>query len=210
MSSLRITISMWNVLCCLLLGLSLVMTGCGGPPTIRASSVITPRIEKVAFLHFIYRDVEMREVSSYTYGQGGARIVDTGFDGFGRHLVEQAEIAFTVHQVSVRTATVIDGETPLSSAIPSSDDAEVPILVIAPVSGKTQANRHSTVTSYVFSAYLLDADGRQPVWKSIIDTSTWAGNDFVMKKVRATMYDEAYAAQLLKALVERMKRDGVI
>lgn len=186
-----------------------LIAGCGGPPSIRESTVLVGSVEKAARLHFVYRNVEMRKASSYSYGQG-ASIVDTGFDGFGRRLVEQAETAFAARKVSVLSAAVLEGKEALPAQSLSAGEAPAPILVIAPLSGTTQANRHSTRTSYVFSAHLMDPQSRRLLWKATIDTSTWAGNDFVMKNVDKTVYDDSYALQLLRVVMGELGQAGLI
>ncbi|MGE5471895.1 MAG: hypothetical protein ACM3X0_13945 [Bacteroidota bacterium] len=186
----------------------LLLTGCGAPPTVRDSVVLAASVEKTGRLHFVYRATEMRTVSSYRYGQG-APVVDTGFDGFGQNLARQAENAFAARQVAVLSATVLGSKDALP--VPASTgEAAAPVLLISPVSGTTQANRQSTRTSYVFSAHLMDPQSRRLLWKATIDTSTWAGQDFVMRNVEKTVYDDKYALQLLQAIVDKLGEAGLI
>ncbi|MDP1655160.1 MAG: hypothetical protein Q8K91_08475 [Hylemonella sp.] len=168
-------------------------------------------------LQFVYRKAEMRTVSSTSYGQGGVSIANTGFDGFGPLLVKQAEAAFAQQKVTVVGAKVIEDKEPIKveSSSQAADDGTArtfaaPVLIVTPTSGKVSANQHATRTSYVFSVLLIDPDARRTIWRATIDTSTWSGQDFVLKNVSKTLYDESYASQLLSAIANQMKIDGVI
>ncbi len=186
-----------------------LLAGCASPPRLRDVSLLASNVEKTTRLHFVYRQVEMRTVSSTRYGQG-APVVDTGFAGFGKVLVGQAAQAFAARQVTVLSAAVVGGNELLPLNSPAAASELAPVLVIVPVSGSTQANRQSTRTSYVFAVQLTDPQSRRLLWKATIDTSTWAGNDFVMKSFEKTEYDDKYAAQLLQAVAEQLAVAGLI
>lgn len=189
--------------------LSLLIAGCAAPPRLREVSLLATGVEKTARLHFIYRQVEMHTVSSTRFGQG-ATVVDTGFDGFGKVLAGQAATAFAGRKVAVLSAAVVNGKEPLPVYSPATGVEPAPVLVIAPVSGSTQANRHSTRTSYVFAVQLIDPQSRRLLWKATIDTSTWAGSDFVMRSFEKTEYDDKYALQLFQAVAEQLAEAGLI
>lgn len=189
--------------------LSLLIAGCASPPRLRDVNLLATNVEKTTRLHFVYRQVEMRTVSSTRYGQG-APVVDTGFAGFGKVLVGQASQAFAGHRVTVLSAAVVGGSEILPVNSPAAGVEPAPVLVIVPVSGSTQANRQSTRTSYVFAVQLTDPQSRRLLWKATIDTSTWAGNDFVMKSFEKTEYDDKYALQLLQAVAEQLAVAGLI
>lgn len=192
--------------------ISLLLVACGSAPTIKESKVMSTITDKTRNLQFIYRKVEMRLVSTTSYGSGGVSIANTGFDDFGPLLARQAEIVFAPYQVGVMSAKVIEGKEPIRidvSQAGASTNAPA-VLVVAPTSGKVSGNGRATSASYVFSALLINPDGRSTLWRATIDTSAWTGQDIVLKHMSKTLYDEAYATQLLTAIANQMKVDGVI
>lgn len=193
----------------LVTGLLALVAACASPPSIRDSSMLVKDYAKAERINFVYRAVEMKTVSSQRYGQG-ASIADTGFDDFGKLLVAQAGDVFSGRHVTVLSSSLQDGAALLPSFAAPAGETLSPILLVQPVSGKSQANRHSTRSSYVFSAQLLDPASRRLLWKATIDTSVWVGQDLVMKNFEKTTYDAAYARQLLLALAEKMAEDGLI
>jgi hypothetical protein len=190
--------------------ITFLLAACGAPPTIRDSQVMAPVAAKTTSLQFIYRNVEMTQTSSI-WGKGAA-VANTGFSGFGALLVKQAPAAFAPHGVAVVESKELDGKQPIitAGAPQGAGGTALPILAVTPISGRTSSNGKSTSTSYVFSAQLIDPASRRLIWKATIDTSTWSGQDIVMKHVEKTLYDDAYAAQLLKAVTTQLKQDGVI
>ncbi|MBI2306870.1 MAG: hypothetical protein HYU78_06155 [Rhodocyclales bacterium] len=198
----------------LLFALSLVCTllvaACGSPPSIRESSLLTANFEKARRLHFVYRQVELKTTSSYSYGRG-AYIADTGFSQFGALLANQAAQAFAEKKVAVASAQVIDESATFPpQGVMGADNTPLPVLLVAPVSGSSQGTKQATSISHVFSVRLLDPRTKRLIWKASIDTRTWSGQDFVMKHAAKTLYDEAYAAKFLGAVAEKMADDGVI
>jgi hypothetical protein len=184
-----------------------LLAGCGAPPAIRQSQVMAGNPGKTASLQFIYRNVAMTTVSSD--GDGSIIAADTGFSRFGELLAQQAEPAFARHKVTVTETKVLhDNERPALD--PAAHGAMPPVLVIAPSSGKTRSNGRATSTSHVFDACLMELASRRALWTATIDTSTWSGHDIVLKHWQKTLYDAAYAEQLLKAVADQMKRDGII
>ncbi len=90
------------------------------------------------------------------------------------------------------------------------ESAEGGVLYVFASSGKVTTNQHMVRANYTFQALLLDPVSRKVRWQASIDTSAWAGRDFVMKIADATVYDEEYAKQLLTVVANKMKSDGVI
>lgn len=190
-------------------GLLALVAACASPPSVRESSLLVKDYARTERINFVYRTVEMKTVSSQRYGQG-ASIADTGFDDFGKLLVEQAGDVFAGRHVTVLSSSLLAGAAPMPALAAPGGGVPSPILVVLPVSGKSQASRQSSRTSYVFSAQLLDPASRRLLWKATIDTSTWVGQDLVMKNFEKTTYDLAYARQLLLALADKMAEDGLI
>ena len=62
----------------------------------------------------------------------------------------------------------------------------------------------------MFDACLIELASRRVLWTATIDSSTWSGHDIVLKHLQKTLYDAAYAEQLLKAVADQMKLDGII
>lgn len=190
-------------------GILALVAGCASPPSVRESSLLVKGHDRAERINFVYRKVEMKTVSSHRYGQG-ASIADTGFDDFGKLLVEQAGDVFASRKVTVLSSSLLDGAAAMPAFPAKAGEAPAPVLVVVPVSGTSQASRQSSRTSYVFSAQLLDPASRRLLWKAKIDTSTWVGKDFVMKNFEKTSYDAAYARKLLLALAEKMAEDGLV
>lgn len=189
----------------------LSLVACAPPPTIREAQVLAVSTEKTHSLQFIYRNVQMKTVSSYSYGRGGT-ISGTGFHDFGSLLARQAEQVFAERKVMVVGARVMDEKDamPFDTAPRDADGAAPLTLVVAPVSGRVTGSTMSTVASYVFSAQVFDPRSRRLVWKATIDTGAWVGQDFVMKNFENKTYDDAYASKLLKAVADQMAQDGII
>lgn len=192
------------------LALAIALSACGGPPVIKESHLLAKDHPKVTSLQFVYQEAGMKTTSTST-GRGAA-IADTGFLGFGPLLAANAGGLFAEAGVQVRSATVNVGGQPINANDLAQDErgARVPLLVVHATSGKSTSNRHATLTSYVFLAQLVDLNQPRTIWSATIDTSTWTGQDLVMKQAESTMYDAAYATQFLKALVAQMRRDGAI
>jgi hypothetical protein len=171
---------------------------------------LMPNAAKLTSLLFVYRKVEMKTTSSTFYGRG-APVADTGFNRFGSLLAQQAPAVFAQYGIAVVESKEIEGQTPVNASAPSgAGGVLLPILIVNPVSGKTSSNGRATSTSYVFSALLFDPASRRTIWKASIDTSTWSGQDIVLKHVDKTLYDDAYAASLIKAVIVQLKQDGLI
>jgi len=189
-----------------------LLAACGSAPTVRDSKVLGANVAKVQSLQFIYRNADMRTTSSSSYGRG-AFVADTGFNSFGAQLVKQVQPVFTPRGVAVSDAKVIDGAARISVDTPPLATAAglLPqILIITPVSGKVSATGHATTASYVFSAQLYEPNTRRMVWRASIDTTSWSGQDVVLRNAGKTLYDEAYAAKLLEAVAVQMKADGIL
>jgi hypothetical protein len=195
--------------CLLTLSLLFFITGCGAPPTIRDSQVLAQGFEKARSIRFIYRNVEMKTTSYYSHGYG-ASVADTGFNEFGPLLAARSESAFARLGIAIVESKVLDEKEADRSAVQGAGGVKLPILILFPTKGKISANGHATVASYVFRALLIDPEAKRTVWKADVDTSTWVGQDFLMKHANKTIYNEAYADQLLNTVAEQMKKDGVI
>lgn len=188
-----------------------VTAACAPPPTVREAKLLAANVEKARSLQFIYRNVEMRTTSSYSYGRGGT-VSGTGFDGFGGLLTKHAQSVFAERSIAVVASRVMNGTDamPFDTA-PRDGSGTVPLtLVVSPVSGRVTGSTMSTVASYVFAAQLFDPGSRRLVWKATIDTGAWVGQDFVMKNFENKTYDDAYASKLLKAVADQMAQDGII
>jgi len=194
-----------------LLAVSFLLLSCGSAPLVKDSKVLISNVEKTHSLKLIYLNAEMKITSSNSYGKG-AIAADTGFNGFGSLIVKQAEPAFSQRGVEVVDAKVLNGKEPILVDPPPNDtgSAALPILIIAPTTGKISTNGRATNTSYVFSALLIDPNTKRTIWKATIDTKTWSGQDIVLKNFKKTLYDESYALQLLNIVADQMKQDGVI
>jgi hypothetical protein len=126
--------------------------------------------------------------------------------------VNQAPAVFSQYGVAVAESEEINGKVPINTmSLPKgAGSVQLPILVMNPVSGKSSSNGRATTVSYVFSVILINPEKKRAIWKATIDTSTWSGQDIVLKHMDKTLYDDAYAQQLLKAVVNQMKQDQVI
>ena len=188
----------------------LLLAACGSAPTVKESAVLGPVSTKVEALQVVYRNVELKLVSQTSYGRGGVSIGNTGFDSFGTQVVKQAKAAFAQQKIMIVSAKELAEKESIQTEASPAGGRAASILVIAPSSGKIDANQHMTMASYVFSVILFDPDARRPLWKASIDTSAWSGQDFLLKNVKKTLYDEAYATQLLNAIAVQMRADGLI
>jgi hypothetical protein len=171
------------MLCAAMCGL--LLAACGSAPTVRDSKVLGANVDRVQSLQFIYRNVDMRTTSSASYGRGVAVTHARVLDGAARINIDAPPVAAT------------------AGALPR-------ILIVAPVSGKVSATGHATTASYVFSAMRYEPNTRRMVWRATIDTSSWSGQDLVLRNAGKTLYDEAYAAKLLEAVAVQMKADGIL
>ena len=200
---------LWFYLALTLLALNLA--ACGSAPTVRDSKVMVANAEKTKSLQLIYRDVEMK-VTSTTGTLYHASTDNNGFDGFGKLVANQSETAFAKFGVAPISSRVLERNTRLSiDAIPrGAGDVILPVLVITPMSGKLNANVHAATASYVFAAALIDFASKRTIWTASIDTSTWQGSDVILRQVDGKTYNDAYALQLLNALANQMKQDGII
>jgi len=185
----------------------LFMAGCASPPRVGQSTLLVQGIGRAESLNFVYRNVELKTVSSYSLRDSFGQVpspADTGIKDFGSIVVGEARDVFAGRQVILQSAVLIDGTTPLPQEV------SAPMLVLAPSSGKTQSTTMSTVASYVFSAQLLDPASRRLLWKGTIDSNAWVGKDFVMKNFEKTTYDAALARKLLQVLADKLAEEGLI
>ena len=187
------------------------LAGCASPPSVRESSLLFREFAGTDRLVFVYRNVTMKTVSSYSFGnnpgRGTASFADTGFDDFGKLVVGQATGVFAERKVNVPSARLLEGNAALQG-LPG--ESQLPILVVEPYREKKQASSMSTVASYEFSAQLMDPASRRLVWKAKIDANAWIGQDFVMKNFEKKALDGTQARSFLKAIAEKMAEDGVI
>lgn len=195
----------WLILPLLLLFAAL-LTACGSAPTIRNSQRLVDDGQQASSVQFVYRISELRKVSSTS--RGSLPRHDHGYANFGGYLTQQAGQVFGKYGVKVVESREIEAHDKLSLFDSAQDPA--PLLILYAVSGKVSANRHNSRESYVFEAQLRDASQGRLLWRATIDTSTWSGDDFVLNGMKKTLYDEAYAEQLLNALAQRMKSDQMI
>lgn len=180
------------------------LAACNTAPKVTESKLLSQGTHKALNLQYVYRNVEMKVVSSQVYGRG-VGLVDTGFYEFGPKLVHQAASSFSKFGVGIAgSAVIIYGEAIPSGSLASS------LLIVTPISGRVSANMHSGQSSYVFTAELFDRVSKRIVWTSKIDTSAWVGTDFVLKNIEKSVYDDAYAGKLNDAIATQMKKDGVI
>lgn len=189
---------------------TLLLSACGGAPTIRESRRLDDTAPRTDRLSFVYRHNEMKAVSSY--GSGSASDAETGYPDFGKHLVSEAAAAFQPYGVRVTASqhAVDKGPIEIRAEATSGESATEHVLLVYASSGRMSANLHSARISFVFDALLLNTQSKKTIWKATIDTSTWSGRDFIQKNFAKTTYDAEYARQLLKAVADRMKEDGVI
>jgi hypothetical protein len=185
----------------LLLGLSILLSACGSAPSVRNSKLVDGYSKKAESIQFVYRQSELKTTTQYIHGS--VIYSENGFPGFGQLLVNKAPDVFGKHGVKVTESRKIERKDTINPT-------DTPTLLIYATSGKISANRHATNVSFVFDANLIEAITRHVVWRASIDTSTWRGRDLVNENFKQTLYDESYAEQLLKALAEQMKQDGVI
>lgn len=185
----------------LLLGFAILLSACGSAPSVRDSRLASGYSKKSESIRFVYRQSELKTITQYS--RGSVVYSENGYPEFGQLLVNKAPDVFGMNGVKIAESRKIDSKETLN---PTGD----PILLIYASSGNIAANHHATNVSFVFDANLIDTSTRQVVWKASIDTSTWRGRDFVNQNFKQTLYDESYAEQLLKALAERMKQDGII
>lgn len=161
-------------------------------------------------MSFVYRQSEMKTVSSY--GSEAAWDGETGYPDFGRFLVNRAPMVFQSYGVRITTSRLVDSKLPIDFKTEKETVETVVdhVLLLYASSGQVSANRHATRISFVFNAELVNVGSKKMVWKASIDTSTWSGRDFIQKNFEKTMYDDKYAKQLLQAVADKMKEDGVI
>ncbi len=184
---------------------SAMLSACGSAPMVRDSKVLNMPAQKVAFLRFIYRQSEMKTVSSY--GRGSVPYGENGFSEFGPLLAKRAADTFAKYQVKVSESIRTDAK---ESIVIKPDNLDVPVLLVYPSKGTIVNNLHASRATFVFDAQIIDFSAKKILWKASIDTDTWSGRDFITESAKPTLYDEAYADQLLKTLADRMREDGVI
>lgn len=185
----------------------MLLGGCAMPPRVADSKLLAPAESRADQLVVVYRDVQLRTVSSYRFGSSLGRTTpaaDTGIREFGKIVVDEAAAVFAGRQMTVQKAVLLDDSQPLPS------DAAAPMLVLAPKEGRTQSSTMSTVASYSFAVQLLDPVRRRLLWQGTLDTNAWVGQDFVMKNFEKKTYDAAQARNLLQAVAEKLSEDGLI
>ncbi len=181
----------------------LMLSACGTAPVVKSSKYYDAGGEKVAAFGFVYYKSKMRKAKKSgtpsPYKKPTTGLDDIRYESFGGDLVKVAEDAFKAYGITVRDAWESEVKMDLSST-GSFDalvtDSEVDLLYLFASSGKVTTNRHMVRANYVFQALLLNPIDRKVKWRAVIDTSAWAGRDFVMKSADATVYDEVYAKQL--------------
>lgn len=200
-----------------LCALAAVLAACGSPPTVSASKTLQAPAERVQALRLVYHKARMKTVSATSYDPRGmgVKVGNTGFDGFGPLLVQQAPAVFAGAQVQLSQASVLEDEMLTVYLLATMNKAPQDggprhLLVIGPQSGRIQATQGSTVASYVFAAALIDLHARRTIWQAQIDTKAWKGTDFVMRNFEGPTYNEAYAKELLQAVLRQLQTDGLI
>lgn len=194
-----------------------VLSACGSAPTVKSSKYYDDGGEKVDAFEFVYYKSKMSNVrrigTASPYQKSTSGLDDIRYESFGGDLLRVAKDVFSDYGVTLLGARNSDVKLILDSfgnGQAEASSAKSNILYVYASSGKVTSNQHMVRASYVFDVLLLDPVIRKVKWRASIDTSAWAGRDFVMKSAKSTVYDEAYAIQLLKVVADKMKSDGVI
>lgn len=195
----------------------LMLSACGSAPVVKSSKHYDVDGKKVEAIDFVYYKSKMSKAKTSgtpsPYKKPTTGLDDIRYESFGGDLVNVAEGIFKGYGVSVRGAREsevkieLSGTGGLGAVVAGS---EVDLLYLFASSGKVTTNQHMVRANYVFQALLINPVSRKIRWRAVVDTSAWAGRDFVMKSADATVYDETYAKQLLTVVAEKMKLDGVI
>jgi hypothetical protein len=195
----------------------LLLSACGSVPTVKDSRYYDAGGEKVGAFDFVYYKSKMSGAKSIgaasPYQKSTSGLDDIRYESFGDDLVKVASMVFSDYGIALLGARDSDSKLDLEAFRRGSDEVTVAgerTLYLYASSGKVTTNQHMVRANFVFDAILLDRVQRKVKWQASIDTSAWAGRDFVMKSADATVYDEAYATQLLKVVADKMKSDGVI
>jgi hypothetical protein len=195
--------------------LAIILAACGAPPTIRDSKVISQPTKKTERLIFVYRQSEMKTVS--TYGVGSALQGQTGFYSFGKFLVEQAPIVFENLGIQVVSSKELDAKAPINIQEGIKDESKPAdkILLLYATSGHASSSGTSTRVSYVFEAQLFEVNTRKVIWKASINTETLGLANFgrtvaADSNSSAYTYNNEYAKLLLNSVVKKLKEDKMI
>lgn len=192
--------------------LAIMLTACGAPPTIRDSKVISQPTNKTESLIFVYRQSDMKTVS--TQGRGSVSQGATGFYTFGKYLVAQAPIVFETLGIQVVSSQELDAKVPINiqNGIKSGSKPADKILLLQAKSGYASGNGTSTRISYVFEVQLFEVNTRKVIWRASIDTETLRiGSAPVADADRpGYTYNDEYAKLLLQGVVKKLKEDKMI
>ena len=192
--------------------LAMMLTACGAPPTIRDSKVISQPTNKTESLIFVYRQSDMKTVS--TQGRGSVSQGATGFYTFGKYLVAQAPIVFETLGIQVVSSQELDANVPINiqNGIKSGIKPADKILLLQAKSGYASGNGTSTRISYVFEVQLFEVNTRKIIWRASIDTETLRiGSAPVADADRpGYTYNDEYAKLLLQGVVKKLKEDKMI
>lgn len=209
---------MWPATRFLFVLMSIVMlSACGSAPVIKGSKhydVDGNKIESFEFVYYKSRMSNARNIGQASpYPESATGLNDIRYETFGNDLVKVASDVFKKYGVELTGSGISKIKLDLSALGGMSDALSIngnDVLYVYASSGKVTSNQHMVRANYVFDAVLLDLVKKKVKWRASVDTSAWAGRDFVMKNVGPTVYDEAYAVQLLTLLAEKMKDDGVM
>lgn len=183
-----------------------LLASCGSAPKIGSSQRFAADVQKTSSVQFVYRKSDLRQVSSIN--RGAVKRQDHGYSRFGGLLASQAAEVFEKYGVKVVVAREIGAHDKIEPPATTADTST--LLIVYAVSGDYSANLNNSRSSYVFEARLMDVAADRIIWRATIETSTWSGDDFLLRNMNKTLYDEAYAGQLLNTLAEKMKSDQVI
>lgn len=193
-----------------------VLSACGSAPAIKSSKHYDVGGNKTESFEFVYYKSKMNNARSIGQGSPYQRATtgldDIRYETFGNDLVKVAGEVFKEYGVELSGSRISKIKLNLSALDGMGQALSIngnDILYIYASSGKVTTNQHMVRANYVFDAVLLDLVKKKVKWRASVDTSAWAGRDFVMKNADPTVYDEDYAVQLLTVLAEKMKDDGV-
>jgi hypothetical protein len=135
-----------------------------------------------------------------------------GFEDFSDLLVKEAPVVFAKNHVAIVEAKLLETNQKLNTSLlpKGAGDTPLPILLIEPRHGYNRSNGHASKGGFVFEAQLIIPTTHQTIWKALIDTSVWKGQDFMTKNIQGDVYDQSYADQFLTQLVIRLKEDGMV
>lgn len=190
--------------------LTLALFACGTSSSVQSSHRLANDFPKVDQLVFIYRTSDLETVSS-SPGPVNAWRGDTGYYDFGPIIAAQARRTFFNYGVKLVKASSIESSDAVLSeeTLGPAEKGDTPVLLLYAQNSRLLGDSKGTIIRFLFSAQLIDPATKKTIWTASIDTRTINGKN-LMGKAMAGGFDAKFADDILKKLIDSMRKDGVI